>query len=539
MGVALIWVEGLMVAVLTVALATAWAARGRSARWLWPAVVYLAFFAPAGFLALATYNWNSDFSPFLRTNWIGYTLSWFVAFALSAAFVMWSGRRRLGAGLARPAAVWPRRRLWLSLGGAALALGLTVWNVDLSVRADLAVARQEAGALLLAMTPPPVADAENAARIYQEAAKDLPKDSKEYQNPWRDAARRGVDAREPADWKDPYVVGLVKKHEGALVLLRKAATTPRCNFDYQRGMFDSVRDSSPDFLSSIGRGIVPLAFDARVKATQGNLAGAFEDVTAILGIFRHLAGYPDMGWGMETIAWRTLEDLLRLAPPGKDPLPALAVPELFPLVRKVREEQAMLGMIFPAAASQPSLMLDKLRKQDEYWTALLVESLVVPARVFVMPDELAAMQRLFEEYQRSPRFARDETPNDWADLRASVETDPTSMLSVIFMKPKHRKLMNDGAELACLRQTAQAGLAVAAYRRKHGKAPERFEQLVPEFLPAVPTDPRDGQPLRLKRTADDLVIYSPHDATVVDSGKLRDPENWRPAPIFRLPADTP
>src|SRR5262249_44242313 len=160
---------------------------------------------------------------------------------------------------------------------------------------------------------------------------------------------------------------------------------------------------------------------ARVKASDGNLARSFEDITAILGIFRHVSGYPDLGWSRESAAWRTLEEVLHLAPPGKDPLPALTVPELFPLVRKVREEQALLGMILPAAAAQPSSVVDQIRSKDGVWASMAIESLVVPTRVFVIPDELVAMHKLFEEYQKSPRSARDESPQDWVNMHKTVE----------------------------------------------------------------------------------------------------------------------
>jgi hypothetical protein len=94
-------------------------------------------------------------------------------------------------------------------------------------------------------------------------------------------------------------------------------------------------------------------------------------------------------------------------------------------------------------------------------------------------------------------------------------------------------LLATGENLVALRATARAGLAVEAYRRKHGKPPERLEQLVPEFLPTLPVDPRDGQPLRIKRLGDELVIHAPQDA---DSIKSRDRSGRPPAPIFRLPA---
>src|SRR5207244_1301604 len=162
----------------------------------------------------------------------------------SGVFLVWSGLRRPGPGMDRLAVTWPRRRLWLGLGGAVLTLGLTFWNIDLAVRADLAIALQGGGAFLLVVDQPPVARLEHPARAIED----------------------------------------------------------------------------------LGRRITVLASDARVKAREGTLARAFEDVTAILRIFRHLSDTSSLSWGREFVAWRTLEDVLRLAPAGKEPLPALAIP---------------------------------------------------------------------------------------------------------------------------------------------------------------------------------------------------------------------
>src|SRR5262245_4600071 len=136
MGVALIWVEGLAVALFTLALAIAWAARGTVFRWLWAAVVYLVFFGASGFLSYATFNGYSNHGPLLRSTWVTYTTAWLTTFAFLGGFIMWTGFRRQGAGLGRPASTWPRRGLWLGFAGSVLAFGFTVWNIDLSARAD-------------------------------------------------------------------------------------------------------------------------------------------------------------------------------------------------------------------------------------------------------------------------------------------------------------------------------------------------------------------------------------------------------------------
>jgi hypothetical protein len=53
-----------------------------------------------------------------------------------------------------------------------------------------------------------------------------------------------------------------------------------------------------------------------------------------------------------------------------------------------------------------------------------------------------------------------------------------------------------------------AVLAVERYRLARGRWPESLAALVPEFLAAVPADPYDGQPLRYRRLADGVVVYS-------------------------------
>jgi thiol-disulfide isomerase/thioredoxin len=533
MGFALIWSEGLAVALLSLALATAWAVHGRRARGLWVVAVYVVFFGAAAVVVLSTYGIHSRAYYVVRTTWFYYSLAWLVVFTTLSAWLFRRGLKRPAPGLARPAATWPRANLRFAFAGAVVAFGFTFWNMDLAARAELAIARQEAGAVLLAMTLPPVAESQNAARVYAEAVKAL---GEPIEQMWDDAAHRGIDAKEAADWKDPHVLESVKRNEVALALLRKAAAMPDCNFNRQPSLLDAVAKPDSEALK-LRQGATLLAIDARVKAARGNLKGAFEDIAAIFGMVRHLSGQIRYYWHLEAMAWLTLEDALRLAPGGKEPLPPLEIPQLPSLVRQVREEQALLGMVLPAAASQPSLVIDEVRQNGNAVAALLMEAVGVPVvRVFIIPDELAAMRQSFDDYQKSPRSPQEETPQDWANLRKSVETDQASIFGAIYTKPKHEHLLADRSEQAALRQLGRAGLAAVAYQRKHGPYPDRLEQLVPEFLPEIPLDPRDGQPLRIKRFAEVVVLYAPQNSAAVENEAARQRrEGWYGAPLFRLP----
>ncbi|MGB2984586.1 MAG: hypothetical protein WBE26_01775 [Phycisphaerae bacterium] len=66
-----------------------------------------------------------------------------------------------------------------------------------------------------------------------------------------------------------------------------------------------------------------------------------------------------------------------------------------------------------------------------------------------------------------------------------------------------------------------ARLAVAAeqFRLKAGRLPESLDELVPQYLDAVPTDPFDGQPMRFAVTEKGIVIYSVG-ANLADDGGI-------------------
>ncbi|MBN9689573.1 MAG: hypothetical protein J0M24_04985 [Verrucomicrobia bacterium] len=76
-----------------------------------------------------------------------------------------------------------------------------------------------------------------------------------------------------------------------------------------------------------------------------------------------------------------------------------------------------------------------------------------------------------------------------------------------------------------VKRSALTACAVERYRLKNSsRLPERLEELVPEFLPAVPLDPFDGRPLRYEVSGEGYVIYSVGSDLVDDRGR----SNQRP-----------
>jgi hypothetical protein len=79
-------------------------------------------------------------------------------------------------------------------------------------------------------------------------------------------------------------------------------------------------------------------------------------------------------------------------------------------------------------------------------------------------------------------------------------------------------------------RSAVAAVAAERYRRHQGHWPERLEDLVPAYLPAVPANPFDGRPLDYHREPDGVWIRAPRPHTSAEA----QPTNADPDPSFRL-----
>ncbi len=86
--------------------------------------------------------------------------------------------------------------------------------------------------------------------------------------------------------------------------------------------------------------------------------------------------------------------------------------------------------------------------------------------------------------------------------------------SVMAFKSAFTKL----AKVEASRQMIMTAIALKRFQLKHGYYPENISELTPEFLPTIPLDPVDGQPLRYRRNADGLFMLYSVGANGVDDG---------------------
>src|SRR3954465_15659034 len=279
MGYALIWVESLASVLLLLALVTAGTAPWprRFGRGILPVLAALLLFA---FAATVT-----GFTCFLHFQLDGHPVSnpqslaaiaWTLSLAIGSGALLVQGLRRPGPEPVPAARAWSRPKLALAFGGLVAVTAITLSNMDLAVKIQFTAVRAEAGAKLLAQIPPRLPDASNAAVVYQEAFDHL--SPPEHVPPlWRDKAPgawRYYD-HSAIDPKDKELRDFLRTQERGLDLLRKAAAMPSCSFEHDYSLGISM--TLPE-LSRLSHAATLLAYDALVKATDGNARGALDDV---------------------------------------------------------------------------------------------------------------------------------------------------------------------------------------------------------------------------------------------------------------------
>jgi hypothetical protein len=128
-------------------------------------------------------------------------------------------------------------------------------------------------------------------------------------------------------------------------------------------------------------------------------------------------------------------------------------------------------------------------------------------RVFLLGDDLAASNRFTAEFDAAVRRPYWQAKDRMQEYEQQLRDNPGGILTGLLM-PAQSRVMENATEGEARRGTARLGLALYGYRARNGRFPANLDELVPEFIAAVPPDPFDGKPLKLKRTDHGLTVYS-------------------------------
>jgi hypothetical protein len=134
-------------------------------------------------------------------------------------------------------------------------------------------------------------------------------------------------------------------------------------------------------------------------------------------------------------------------------------------------------------------------------------------------DHACMLEKLtrFIEISRLPaheqlaRYALLQIPDD--------KFDPKFLMTGLLL-PSLEKFARSDVRTKAILRTAVAGIACERFRREKGRWPTGLAEVPKAILPEVPLDPYDGRPLRFRRVADGVVVYSVGPDGTDDDGNL-------------------
>lgn len=523
MGYGLLWLETLAFFLLLTATVLSWAARlerPRTRRRVSVIVVGLPLCVLVVFTGLVGALGSRWFlSPLWLVSLVGLTC----LYAAGAFWVLRRGLRQKRPEDGRPMAVsWPQGRLALGLAAVILLGLMTFWNLDLALQHELSVLRAEVGAKVLSAAPIRVADDQNGAYLYQLAFEKMqaPASGSQGQRQeapgHRDPKPEGWDDRwqtwvspsaQDFDARDSRLGHFLRRQESVVRLLVQAAAKPACWFGYDY-YWPSSEMEVPSIRSWL-YGAKILALQTRVATAEGDVRAALENTNALFSMARHKTNAPlliDVVVGI-TIHRMGVDGLFEVLSKHE------VSPDLLDLVRlregvsharefervMAMEEAFCLGAFCEAASNRsPGLFGD----------GGLSGAFRAIYRVFLLRGELAAYRRIGSKYRKLAAEPFHRVKAQWSRLEDDVYSVSHRGIVTRLVVVSVTHVASRVTDADARHHAARLLLALHRYRATHRAFPQRLDDLVPAFVNVVPTDPFDGQPLRLVRSRNALRLYS-------------------------------
>lgn len=358
---------------------------------------------------------------------------------------------------------------------------------------------------------PDVPDDRNAALIYIDAYNarvDLPSDL-------QDAFDQATAGAWPQDESGRRLAEWLEQNRPALDLARRAAAMPDCRMPVFGGDYEMLFALLLPTMSEHRQIARMLAIEATYRQSTGDAAGAVDSVLTLQRMANHVAGGTFI---IEHLVGNAICDLTAQT------LQRLSADESLDdaVVRRALAESESLAAEFPdweiSVANEQAMMLDTVQRLmenpamlpyfasggfsmpadsgvDEGWRRLGRRL----ARLH-MPDRTVKRQLTshFEAIRTAAQPAAPGRPAAYGlDDEAFREAIPVwNVVAQVLMPSLSRSFELDVRSRSNL-ERARINVAAAAYRRKHGAAPRRIDELVPAYVKSIPLDPASGSPLAL------------------------------------------
>ena len=519
MGLMLLWALHGLALLLTVATFTACIGRLEGRRPKWICFVLLLAFGLTYVGGLAIWTSLVRFVigiPTMPFDFPAITLGLFLLYAvwLTSTIVKCSTTT----SAAPKSAAWPRGRLAIGATCALAAFVLTYGLLDADTIERLESVRSEANEKVQSLLPPRPDDADNAAKIYVELEID--------DDDLSDEAAEVLAGERPLQECEAEIREHLAKHQDALEKLRTAARLPACFFErsYHKGALLLDLSEMDPLLS----GMRLLGFSAQRSIAEGNFPAAIQDIDTIYRLAEHVADHAPI---IPVLIAVTIQDLgdravLKLLNDQSITANILKLLDTNPRPSFASAYQHAMLMEEPLIVITICSVLDPV-------TGDFLQALSAPNRpdaqrrmnpsqslfrMFLADGEISfyrkAIHRIQSLTSQPPYEAREEMDQFMEETVYSKRLGILSALLLPAIVPLHESMYKADVQSDLLR------IAVAARRYQlsrnqlspnqlsQGELPTTLDQLVPEWIDAIPIDPFDGKPLKLQQDENSWTVYS-------------------------------
>lgn len=366
-----------------------------------------------------------------------------------------------------------------------------------------------------------IPEEENAALVVQAVAKLLPAD-------WP-SQQKLLDANELVDDETlensilqlspelqvndeqlQYLKNDLQRAKEALEKAHRLIQLPRGRYDVDWSIESFEKATTKLPCEHCRRIAILLYFEAIVQAQNQETNQALTNARGVMNVGRSIGDEPMaisqfVRWGCEILAIHNIERILAQGQASQNALE---------LAQRLLEDEACQPLLLVMMRGERALTFrrtEAVKKGDlkfsQYsgggskwneWTENWAGSILIGAN-----------QAPFLRFQNQcVETAKIPTAMQMSSLQELMVQKESLPVLVRLYVPVYEKLVLGSIRNQALLCCAYVGLAVERHRLAHGRWPESLTALVPEFLKEVPADPYNGSPLKYRRLADGVVIYS-------------------------------
>jgi hypothetical protein len=372
----------------------------------------------------------------------------------------------------------------------------------------------------------PVPDEENAALVVLAAHKLLPRNWPPQPPPPTPGLTEAIPDLSPELQLDDQHI---KDLRAALGLAAPALTPARRLAQLPRGRYTVAW--APDGIGTLmphvqdAREVANLlTLDAALRVQEGDADGAIASAQAALNTGRSIGDEPTpisqlVRRACTSMAVRSVERTLAQGEPSGSALSEF--------LRQLEEEAAPPILLMALRAERAGLhcALEAFKAgKVNYQSYGLKMPLLQPTPVMTLVDatKARAAHPVYLRYL-TELVEIGKLPPHEQKARLDKLAKPKVVLPVLLEalgEGDDAKIVDTFQRQEALLHAAVAALAAERYRRDKGRWPEALTDLVPDYLPQVPTDLFDGGPLHYRRLEDGVVVYSVGPDGQDDGGKI-------------------